>query len=77
LPGDLVDTFDYAAPQKIATVEEQEFYWLKVDKYRRSLLGLANPIMWLTYGYGLVAGKLRDYQAQRQVVKADRTRDLP
>ena len=77
LPGDLVDTFDYAAPRMIATVEEQEAYRLKVDKYRRSLLGLANPIMWLTYGYSLAAGRLRDYRARRRVAKADRARDLP
>lgn len=65
LPGDLVDIFGYAPPGKIVGVEAQEAYWLKVERYRKSVLGLANPLVWMSHGYTLLSGRLRDARARR------------
>jgi hypothetical protein len=72
LPGDLVDIFDYAPPRKVATVEEQETYWLAVDRYRKSIFVMMNPVQWITYGYGRLFDWFRDAQMRRRVAKVDR-----
>lgn len=54
MPWELVDIFGYAPPRKIATVEEQEAYLEKVDRWRRSVLPLLNPLQWITYGLSVL-----------------------
>lgn len=46
---DLVPIFNYAPPNLIASIEEQDAYWERHLKNRRNWLNFINPIWWLYF----------------------------
>jgi hypothetical protein len=66
---DLVGTFDYAPPHTIGTVEEQEAYLQKVDRYKSSALFLVNPLTWITLALRIPFNLVYDARTRHQFAK--------